>query len=84
MAVTLRKAEDGSIRVEFPFDYERVARIKSIPGHAWIASVKEWRLPGDRETVLKLAELFADDDIVFASGAEWFVDCLMGVSIDPA
>lgn len=78
MAVTFRKAEDGSIRVEFPFDYERVARIKSIPGHSWIAPAKEWRLPGNPQTALKLAELFADDDIVFASGAEWFVQCLMG------
>lgn len=77
MAVCIRRAEDGTIRVEFPFDYERVGRIKRIPGSVWIASLKEWRLPGDRDTVIKIAELFGEDDVVFGSGSEWFMESLM-------
>lgn len=72
MAICIRKGEDDSIRVSFPFDSERVSLIKSIPGNRWIASTKEWRLPLDERTIVKIAEFFADEDIVFESGAELF------------
>ena len=78
MAVQLRRAEDGSVRVSSPYDYERVRKIRSIPGYRWVEATKEWQLPGDEQTVDKLAELFAEDDVVFESGADWFIRCLMG------
>lgn len=82
MAVQIRKAEDDSVRVSFPYDHERVGKIRGIPGHRWVESTKEWRLPGNEQTVFKLAELFAEDDIVFESGADWFIKCLMGEEFD--
>lgn len=72
MAINIRRGEDDSIRLSFPFDHERVEKVKRIPGHQWLPATKEWRLPADERTIIKVAELFGDEDIVFESGAELF------------
>lgn len=72
MAIRIRKEDDGGVRISFPFDAERVGLIKQIPGHRWLMNTKEWWLPANELTLTKLGEFFAEDDIVFESGAEWF------------
>ncbi len=52
------------IRVDFPYNIERIKQIKTIEGSRWSMSLKSWHLPYSKKTIKELKLIFSDITIV--------------------
>lgn len=70
-------AADGRLRVLFDYSPERVEKIRGVQGKRWHPEAKHWSVPAGAETLERLEELFAPDELWLhpsiraASGARW-------------
>lgn len=64
-------AED-SLYVRFPYSAKNVSRIRSLSGARYLRNRSAWRAPLSEETLLRLKELFAGDNVFVADDVRDF------------
>jgi site-specific recombinase XerD len=62
MSVTVSKLEDRLI-VSFNYSPDRISKIKSISGHRWDPSKKEWTIPFTEENIAVLKKLYKNEQL---------------------
>ncbi|WP_053956770.1 hypothetical protein [Inediibacterium massiliense] len=73
MTIQIEKEEDKNLVISFPYDFERVKKMKSIEGSYWNEKKKSWIIPYNKEKLLTLLSLFADEEIITKDA----LDCFM-------
>jgi integrase len=61
--VTIQKENDGKLLVCFPYSPERVEKIKTVRGKAWVPEGKYWTVPESENAVEQLMELFKGERV---------------------
>lgn len=61
--IQVRPGEGGRLTVVIPYDPERVAKIKAIPGRHWHPEEKCWSVPHSEDMVERLLSLFAGERV---------------------
>lgn len=65
--VVIKPGPSGRLMVIVPYDPQRVARIKTIPGRRWHPQGKYWTVPDTEETLAYLLTLFAGEPVGWIS-----------------
>jgi len=61
--IYIRPGEKGRLIIEFPYDPERVAKIRTIPGRRWHPEERVWSVPADEGMIERLLALFVGEEV---------------------
>jgi len=61
--ILVRRAAKGLLMVVFPYDAQRVEKLRTITGRRWHAEEKYWTLPHSEETFARLLALFKVEEL---------------------
>ncbi len=61
--ILVRQAAKGLLMVVFPYDAQRVEKLRTITGRRWHAEEKYWTLPHSEETFARLLALFKAEEL---------------------
>ena len=61
--IVVRPGEVGRLTVLLPYNPERLAKIKIVPGRVWHGEQKRWSVPGGAAALAALRALFAGDEL---------------------
>ncbi|MFT9495698.1 hypothetical protein [Anaerosolibacter sp.] len=63
MAIQIGKENEDLLYVSFNYAPDRIKKIKKIPGSYWVPKYKQWHIPYTRENLLKILQLFDDEEV---------------------
>jgi hypothetical protein len=61
--VKVRLGDDGKLAVQFPYDLDAIAKIKTIPGRTWDPAERVWKIPYDAGALKRVQSIFAGDSL---------------------
>jgi len=65
MAITIQKSVGDYLIVRFPYSREAIEKIRQIKGRKWHPEEKFWTVPADKNTEMKIRQLFSCEQLNF-------------------
>src|SRR6478609_4305730 len=61
--VKVHLGRDGKLAVQFPYDVNAIAKVKTFSGRIWDPTERVWKIPYDAGALKRLRTVFAGDSL---------------------